>query len=294
MSRRGRYDIPLKRDATGRFLPWIIALMVYLATLALAVSMVLSDLAARWDAGLSDSLTVQVSPLPANSPLQEQARVAQVARLLETLPGVAAVRPLERAESMALLEPWLGDGALLAELPVPALVEADLAAGADIAAIRRQVQATFPAVTVEDPGTWLADLRRLAGTVQAVAVAVVALIGGVAVAAVIFAASAGFAVHRSEVELLHVLGASDGYVAAQFQRHMLRLAALGGGTGALLALATLAALDRAAAGMQAALLPDLALTLPQWSSLLAVPAAAVILAALTARATVMRALARLP
>lgn len=294
MSRRGRYDIPLKRDATGRFLPWIIALMVYLATLALAVSMVLSDLAARWDAGLSDSLTVQFSPLPANSALQEQARVAQVARLLETLPGVAAVRPLERAESMALLEPWLGGGALLAELPVPALVEADLAAGADIAAIRRQVQATFPAVTVEDPGTWLADLRRLAGTVQGVAVAVVALIGGVAVAAVIFAASAGFAVHRSEVELLHVLGASDGYVAAQFQRHMLRLAALGGGAGALLALATLAALDRAAAGMQAALLPDLALTLPQWASLLTVPAAAVILAAVTARATVMRALARLP
>lgn len=294
MSRRGHYDIPLKRDATGRFLPWIIALMVYLATLALAASMVLSGLAQRWDTGLSDSLTIQVSPLPDAAAGSLQTRTEQVQRLLETLPGVEAVRPVPREEALALVEPWLGDSALVAELPVPALIEVGLEDGADVAGIRDRVQSTFPAVSVEDPGTWLADLRRLAGTVQWVAVLVVGLIGAVAVAAVVFAASAGFAVHRSEVELLHVLGASDGYVAGQFQRHMLRLALVGGGAGALLALGTLAAMDRVAAGMQAALLPDLELAAIQWAMLLVVPAAAALLAAATARITVLRALGRLP
>lgn len=293
-SRRGHYDIPLKRDATGRFLPWIIALMVYLATLALAASMVLSGLAQRWDSGLSDSLTIQVSPLPAATPAMVETRVEQVRRLLETLPGVSAATTVPRADALALVEPWLGGGALLAELPVPALIDVALAAGADIQGIRTRVQATFPAVSVEDPGTWLADLRRLAGTVQWVSILVVGLIGAVAVAAVVFAASAGFAVHRAEVELLHVLGASDGYVAGQFQRHMLRLAIVGGGGGALLALGTLGALDRAAAGMEAALLPDLALAPAQWAMLLLVPLTAALLAALTARMTVMRALGRLP
>lgn len=294
MSRSGHYDIPLKRDATGRFLPWIIALMVYLATLALAASMVLSGLAQRWDTGLSDSLTIQVSPLPDASPAAIDTRVEQVRRMLETLPGVTAAVTVPRADALALVEPWLGGGALLAELPLPSLIDVSLGGGADIQAIRTRVQATFPAVSVEDPGTWLADLRRLAGTVQWVAVLVVGLIGGVAVTAVIFAASAGFAVHRADVELLHVLGASDGYVAGQFQRHMLRLSLVGGGVGAGLALGTLFAIDSAAAGMEAAMLPDLALTPDQWALLLVVPLTAAVLAALTARMTVIRALGRLP
>ncbi|HYE48339.1 MAG TPA: hypothetical protein VEB20_02030 [Azospirillaceae bacterium] len=294
MPRRGHYDIPLKRDATGRFLPWLIALMVYLATLAVAAAMVLSDLAARWDSGLSGSLTVQVSPLSGSraDPLEE--RVAAAVELLRRTPGVAEADALPMSEAARLVQPWLGDGALVPELPLPALIDVTLAPRADVARIRQQVTAAVPGATVEEPGSWLADLRRLAATVQFVAVAVVGLIGGAAVAAVVFAANAGLAMHREEVELLHVLGAADRYVAGQFQRHVVGLTLLGGGIGGGLAAATLFALDRVSSGLESALLPPVALTLEQWASLLAVPALAGVLAALTARLTVMRALERLP
>ncbi len=292
MSRRGHYDIPLKRDASGRFLPWIIALMVYLAALALAASLSLSDLARRWDSGLSGSLTVQVSPQGGESADALDRRVQSVMASLADLAAVADAKPLPRDESRALVRPWLGEGALLDDLPLPVLIDVTLAPGADAGSLRQQL--TAPGVVVEDPGRWLADLRRLAGAVQGVSVVIIALIGGVAVAAVIFAASAGFAVHRAEVELLHVMGASDRYVAAQFQRHVLRLTLLGGGIGFALAALTLVGLQQAGRGLEAALLPELALTPVQWALLLAVPAAAALLAALTARITVTRALERLP
>ncbi len=293
MPGRAQFDIPLKRDATGRFLPWIIALMVYLASLSLAAALMLSDLAGRWDTGLSGTLAVQVSPIAGRDAAPLETRVQSALKVLSDLPAVADARALTPAESRALLEPWLGDGALVAELPVPVLIDVRLAPGADSGAVARAL-AAVPGVGVEDPGAWLQDLRRLAATVQWVAAIVVLLIGGAAVAAVIFAASAGLAVHRSEVELLHVIGASDIYITAQFQRHVVRLTALGGGIGLALALLTLLGLDWAARGLQAAMLPRLTLSAFEWMLLPLVPLGAATLAALTARFTVMRALERLP
>ena len=54
---RQRLDIPLNRDSSVRFLPWIIALMVYLAGLALAGTLVLNAALQRWDRSLSGTLT---------------------------------------------------------------------------------------------------------------------------------------------------------------------------------------------------------------------------------------------
>lgn len=293
MSRRGQFDIPLRRDATGRFLPWMIALMVYLAALALAAALVLSDLARRWDAGLSGSVTIQVSPTAGDKGGLDR-RVQQVLGVLSGSAEVADARALPKEDAARLVEPWLGQGALVAELPLPALVDVRLAPGADVDALKKRVEAAVPGAVLEDPARWLADLRRLATAVQALAVAIIGLVGGAAVATVIYAAAAGFAVHRSEVELLHVIGASDGYVAAQFQRHVLRLTLFGGAVGLGLALLTLLGLERAGRNLDAALLPEVALGLPQLALLLAVPAVACLLAALAARVTVMRALGKLP
>ncbi|OYQ36558.1 hypothetical protein CHU95_03925 [Niveispirillum lacus] len=294
MRRRAHFDIPLSQDATGRFLPWIIALMVYLAALALAVSLILSDLARRWDSELSAGMTVQVAPTGTANARELDERVRKVMDTLSASAFVADARRLSDGDARALVEPWLGDGALLTELPLPVLIDVRLADGADIAGLAEQLTRAAPHVTVEDPARWLGDLRRLARSVQVVAVAIIALIGGAGVVSIIFAASAGFAVHRQEVELLHVMGATDGYVAGQFQRHMLRQSLLGGGVGFLLAVATLFGLEQAGRGLGASLLPDMALSLRDWAWLPVVPAVAALLAALTARLTVMRALGRLP
>ncbi|MFY8091849.1 MAG: cell division protein FtsX [Niveispirillum sp.] len=294
MRRRAHFDIPLSQDATGRFLPWIIALMVYLAALALAVSLILSDLARRWDSELSAGMTVQVAPTGTANARELDERVRKVMDALSASVFVADARRLSDTDARALVEPWLGDGALVAELPLPVLIDVRLADGADVAGLSEQLTRAAPFVTVEDPARWLGDLRRLARSVQVVAVGIIALIGGAGIVSIIFAASAGFAVHRQEVELLHVMGATDSYVAGQFQRHMLRQSLLGGGVGFLLALATLWGLEQAGRGLGASLLPDMALSLRDWSWLPVVPLMAALLAALTARLTVMRALGRLP
>ena len=291
---RGPADIPLTKDATGRFLPWIIALMVFLATLALATAMMLADLAARWDRGLDGAVIVQVAPLSAAGAAPVEVRVASALGVLAALPGVIDARAVPMDEASRLVEPWLGSGAATADLPLPALIDVRVAPGADIAQMRSQLEGHVPGLSVEEPGAWLADLKTLARSVRWVSLAIVLLIGAAAVGAVIFAANAGLASHRPVVELLHVMGATDVHVARQFQRQMTRLALFGGVAGFAVAAATLWGLTHLAAQLDAAMLPSLALSGLQWAALTAVPILAALLAATASRLTVLRTLERLP
>jgi cell division transport system permease protein len=291
---RTHYDLPLQRDVTGRFLPWIIALMVYLAILALAGSMVLSDMAQRWDKGLAGTLTIQVPPLSDGTPTLDT-RIQAALGVLHATPGIGKAEPLKREQMASLLEPWLGSGALSADLPVPALIDVTMSGGRiDVRGLAQRLRAAVPGVEVDDHAAWLKDVLTIARAVETVALGVVALVGGAAVATVIFVSRAGLAIHGPVVELLHVMGAPDRYVARQFQSHVLGLAVRGGIAGTLLAAATLFGLSRAGGEIVADMMPDMNLTPVQLVSLVGVPLTAAILAAVTARLTVMRALARLP
>jgi cell division transport system permease protein len=292
---RTRYDLPLERDVTGRFLPWIVALMVYLAILALAGTLVLSDLASRWDRGLTGTLTVQIPPLAGAEPSSHGERVAKALDVLRAGPGIVRAEALPGSTIESLLEPWLGRNAAIRDLPLPALIDVSVSPGADMARLTERLRAAVPEAEVDDHATWLRDLLTVTRTIQTVALGMVAVVGAAAVAAVMFVARAGLAIHASVVELLHMIGASDRYVARQFQAHVLGMALRGSLAGLGLGLATLAAIHYAAATLQAgALLPDVTLSYPQLLALCAVPAAACLLAALTARITVLRSLARMP
>lgn len=294
---RRRLDIPLNRDSSVRFLPWIIALMVYLAGLALAGTLVLQAALAHWNQSLNGTLTVQVPPPDAGKPDPLPAVLA----LLRGTPGVVSAEALSRAATAKLIEPWLGTELTPDELALPRLVDLriDPRAPPDLAALRARLAAAAPGAALDDHRLWLDRLAQLVMSIEATALAIVVLIGGAAVLTVVFTTRAGLAVHHAVVEVLHLIGARDGYIAAQFQRQALELGLRGGLVGLLLTAATLIGIGHAGAatalfGDEVRLLPSLSLTVWQWPLLAALPVAAALIAMLTARFTVLRALKRMP
>lgn len=293
-----RSDLPLEGDASTRFLPWLIALMVYLATLLLAAALAAGGVVERWERGLSGRMSVQVSPPAATagegSPDLE-ARVAAALRVLRETPGVETARRLSEAEMTALLEPWLGGRALAEELPLPALIDVtvDPERPPERDALARQLAAAAPGVRLNGHGRWLGALTGAIRSLQVLAGVLLALVAAAAASTVVFVTRTGLAIHHHVIEVLHLVGAYDSYIARQFQRHALTLALRGGLLGLGLAAVTLLALDRALAGMQGPLVPALALTPAQWGMIAAVPLAAAAVAVATARFTVLRTLARL-
>jgi cell division transport system permease protein len=286
--------LPLARDPSSRFIPWIVGFMVFLAALALALAMAVANAGGQWRQGLSGTLTVQVLPRGGEDSAALDARVGAVLAALRAEPGVARAEPLPQARVAALLEPWLGAGASLADLPLPRLIDVTLAeANADVEAISRRVGESVPGVGVESHGVWLRHLTAFARAIELTAAAVVVLISIAAVAVVVFATRSGLAVHRDAIEILHLVGARDSFIAREFQSQALLLALKGGLIGLGLAALTLASLYTFAARIDAALVPDLDLRWTQLAALAALPLGAAVIGMETARRTVMAALGRM-
>ena len=290
--RRSGSDLQLEKDTGSRFLPWAIAVMVFLATLALAGGLGLSSAVAGWGRSVEGRMTAQIGEAKGTP---GAARVDAAVKLLATTPGVKLARVMSRAEVDALLDPWLGKQNLTPDLPIPTLIDVKLVPGAqvDSVALGARLAEAVPGARLDDHKTWLMPLVRLARVLQALAVGVVLLVGLATVAMVVFATRAGLAVHRDVIEVLHLIGAHDGYIAQQFQRHTLRLALAGGVPGLLAAAAALFVLRTLSEGLQAALLPHVALGAGGWAGLVLVPLIAVLLAVLTARYTVLGTLRRM-
>ncbi|HKT16702.1 MAG TPA: cell division protein [Stellaceae bacterium] len=292
-------DIPLRRDGTVRLLPWLIAPMVYLAALALAGMLALNGVLQSWDRGLSGTMTVELPAAPA-PPATDDA-VGKTLRLLRATPGIVSATPLERNAEVRLIEPWLGSTIAPEELQLPRLVDLRITSGAaiDLPALRAKLVAAVPGAVLDDHRLWLDRLYGLAISVEATGFAIFVMVGVAAVLTVIFTTRAGLAVHHDVIELLHLMGARDLYIARQFESEALRMGLSGGIGGIALAALTLWGLGHAAAatavlGEEAKLLPDLSLVLWQWAALAVLPVLAGLAALVTARFTVMRALARMP
>jgi len=296
---RTRLDLPLDRDGAARFLPWMVALMVYLASLALAGTLVVRDAVARWDRGLTGTLTVEL-PAPAAG-RRDDGAIDLALKVLRGTPGVTRADAFDAKRIAALLEPWLGADIDAADLPLPRLIDVQIEprAGVDLAALGQQLAAAVPGARLDDHRRWLNRVLRTALAIEVVAGLIVVLVGFSAVLAVIFATRTGLAVHHGIVEVLHLTGARDGYIARQFEWHALRLGVRGGIAGLVLAVLTLAGIATAATQVGALddavqVLPALSAPAIEWVLLLLLPFAAGLVAMLTARITVLRALKRLP
>ena len=313
--------LPLDADESSRFLPWTVAFMAYLATLALAGAMALAAVTQRFDPGPAASMTVELPPvLPtvggdakaagktaktqgasagnvsqsAAAP-KKDSRTATALHLLRATPGIIAAEALERSEVEKLLEPWLGATAKDPDLPLPIIIDvtADRGAKIDTSGLAKRLSAAVPGATLDDHGMWFARLTVFVHSVQLVAGLVVALTCLAAVLTVVYVTLSGLAVHHDIIEMLHVIGAEDGYIARQFQGHALRLGLAGALPGLLMAVLTVELLALTAGRVDSFLLPDVHLTPTQWLALGFVPVAAGAIAMLTARITVMRRLGRM-
>lgn len=284
----------LARDPSGRFLPWIVALMVFLAALALTAAMLVGDAIERWNAGLTGSMTVQIRP--GETADDTDRLVERTLTVLRETAGVVAADPLPRERVAALLEPWLGSAGDLPDLPLPRLVDVRLTPGSppDVPALRASLREIDQGIAVDDHQEWLGRLVRLGRSVEIVAFGVVGLIGAVAVAAIVFITLTRLAIHREVIQLLHVMGATDGFVAREFQTHALLFGFGGGLLGLLPAMVALWGLGRTAAGLQGLLLPTPNLSPTQWTVLALLPPASGLIAMATARITALVRLARMP
>jgi cell division transport system permease protein len=271
-------------------MPWVIAIMMFLTVLAAAAGLGLRNAANSLDVG--NRVTVQI--VEANPDLREaQARAAEAA--LRRIDGIRSVRRIGDDEIQALLEPWIGSAGLEADLPVPAMIDVELdpAATGRLDQIREAVNSIAPAARLDDNAQWLAPLAKLINALRLLSGGLVLLMVGATAATVVLAARAALDTHRSTIEVLHLMGATDVQVARLFQRRIALDALFGGIVGLIAASLVLAVIGQRVGALGSELLGSAGLPLFSWLILIALPLGGVLLAMLVARITILRALGQL-
>jgi cell division transport system permease protein len=284
----------LPREKGAAPLDVVIAVMAFLAALALGASLLAERAAIGWRQGLADRLTVQIVPSSGNAQAMLERETAAAVAVLRATPGVAHAAALTTAETGALVEPWLGKGALIPELPLPQLVDAKIVPGAevDLQALTRDLKRSAPHALLDDHSRWIGRLKGLADTIIWSAYGILGLIALATVSIVAFATRAGLEAHHEMVSLLHQMGAQSGFIARAFEGHYFASALLASAVGTAFAVALfLAAGGLESFGIEAVpFLPPLALRLSELPWLAAVPTAAALIALVTARLSVLAAL----
>ncbi len=293
-----RSDLPLTGDASSRYLPWLIAPMVFLSAVALAGAFILNGLIGRWDRDVSGTLTVEIAAAPgeASAAIEPtRQRVEQVIRILDGTPGIASARALSQEQLIALMAPWLGTSDVLKDLPLPALIDVTVKEDADldIDALAVKISKSVPGASLDDHRRWLDRLIGLSRSIEWLAIGIVTLIGLVTATTVYYATRTGMEIHREVIEVLHVIGAPDAYIAGQFAHRAFILGLKGGIVGLILTLPILGAIAYGAHKMQGGFLADLSLPLIGVIAVLILPVVSALLAMLTARMAAYGALARM-
>ncbi|PCJ59396.1 MAG: cell division protein [Rhodospirillaceae bacterium] len=290
-------ELQFRRDPAARTLPWIIALMVFLAGLALSGALSIGVALERWDRGLSGTVTVQLLPPgPGDSfPGTFGDRLARTLEILQQTPGVLRAEALTDGEIATLLEPWLNSGDILQELPLPKLIDVtlDTAQPPNLAKLEAQLAAEVPGASLDDHKRWSERLTALARILKFAAGFVVLLTGLTAVAMIIFTTHTGLAIHQNTIALLHTFGARDSYIATQFQSHAMRVGFRGGAMGAALAALTIFITGRLVESLDIEMLSGFSLATRHWIAIAALPIATAFIAMLAARITVLRKLSRM-
>jgi cell division transport system permease protein len=240
-----RFETPIVPRATiaARALIAIIAIMTFLASLTTGAVMLVRAAASEWQADVAREFTIQIRPVAGHDTDMEVVKAAVIARASA---GIAEVRPYSKEETTRLLEPWLGSGLQIDDLPVPRLIVVRIAPGAapDLAQLRQTLAEQIPGVSLDDHRSFVDRMRALTRAVVVLGIGVLSLVLAATVLSLAFATRAAIASNRTVVEVLHLIGAKDSFIARHFQQHFLRLGLQGGliGSGSAIALFALAEL----------------------------------------------------
>jgi len=286
-----RSDLPLRKTAAGHFVQWLVMVLVFMAAIAATVHAYTDGLLDHWNRSVMGTLTVQIPP--SGSDGNADAKAVQTAMgALKTHPAVAVATLIPRDKSLALLEPWLGQSASLSDLPLPTLIDVELRQTTAEAAnaVTTAVTAAVPAAIVDDHRVWLSRLTSLAAGVGVVALVLMAMVAATTALTVVFATRASLAEFMHVIEVLHLVGARDDYIASQFALRALTQGLIGGACGLALFAPTLGVIAWLGSKVEQGMLPDIDLPAIHWFILVALPVFAALLAMVTAHLTVRRSL----
>ena len=294
-----KQELPLKGDSTSLFLQVIISIAVFIFAITLSGVLSINSILENWNQSILGSLTVQVMPI--NDANQEKAAAETLAyqekaiEFLQTIEGVIKVTPLDEDQLKNLIQPWLGDGVNIENLPMPRIIDVKLASDAEIdfAKLAQDLAIASPQASLDNHKLWLSKLIRFADGLKLIALTILLLVTAISAGAIFYTTQMSLGLHKYIIEILHIMGAKDAYVAQQYAKRMAFLGLIGGLFGLFFSIPIIFFIGSLATQIEGGIISEANLSIGDWIMILILPLFAMGISMFTAYYTVKRTLQKM-
>ncbi len=294
-----KQELQLKNENTGLFLQVIISIAVFIFAITLSGVLAVNSMIGNWNRSILGSLTVQV--IPSQNPNQEKAlsetlaHQEKVVDFLRSVNGVLKVTPLTNEQLGELLTPWLGDDISINELPVPRIIDVKIDSDANInfSQLSKDLNNVSPLASLDNHKLWLNKLIAFADGLKMIATTILLLVSLITSGAIFYTTKMSLGLQRGVIEILHIIGAKDTYIAQQYARHMGALGFIGGLGGIVFAIPAIFFIGNLASAIEGGIISETSLSISDWITILSLPIFAMIIAITTAYYTVKQTLKKM-
>ena len=294
-----KQELPLKGENTSLFLQVIISIAVFIFAITLSGVLSVDSMISSWNRSILGSLTVQI--IPVNDTDKEKARAETLAYeekavdFLKSVNGVTKVTPLSDEQLNELLLPWLGDGVDISELPAPRIIDVRISPDADFdfAQLAKDLAAASPQASLDNHKLWLNKLIAFADGLNLIATTILLLVSAITSGAIFYTTQMSLGLHHHIIEILHIVGAKDAYIAQQYAKRMAFLGFIGGIIGLFFAVPAIFFIGNLALAIEGGIITEAGLNFGDWAVILLLPLFSMLIAMLTAYYTVKNTLKKM-
>ena len=292
-------ELPLKGDSTSLFLQIMISIAVFLFAVTLSGVLSINTMLTNWNESILGALTVQIMPI--NGVNKEKSLAETIAHqekaieFLKTVEGVESVEALSDEQLQKLIQPWLGDGVIITDLPLPRIIDVKIAKNADIdfGGLALNLSHVTPLASIDNHKLWLNKLIRFADGLKMLALCVLALVIMITSGAIFYTTQTSLGLHSYTISILHLMGAKDTYVAQQYAKRTAITGLQSGIVGLIIAVPTIFGIASLAKQIEGGIISEAGLSISDWLIIASLPAFSSLIAMLTAYYTVKQTLQKM-
>lgn len=294
-----KQELQLKSENTSLFLQVIISIAVFIFAITLAGVLSVNSMIGNWNRSILGSITVQIIPSQnlnkEKSTAETLAQQEKVVDFLRSVNGVIKVTPLTDEQLGKLLTPWLGDDITISELPIPRIIDVKIDTDANInfTQLAKDLNNTSPLASLDNHKLWLNKLIAFADGLKMIATTILLLVSLITSGAIFYTTKMSLSLQHHVIEILHIIGAKDTYIAQQYARHMGLLGFIGGLGGIVFAIPSIFFIGNLASSIEGGIISETTLSISDWATILSLPAFSMIIAILTAYYTVKQTLKKM-
>ena len=294
-----RNEIPTDDEETSVFMYVLSSIYMYLFVVVLAMVMAINTMVTNWEKDILGAVTIQVSPIEDENKKIDVAKTEEqlnkVLQYVENAKGVKSVHILDNKTVERLMTPWLGNKIDVESLPIPRLLDVQLKEDAEINydEMTQGLHKVSANASIDNHRLWLNRLLKFAASLKTLALCVLLMVAGICAFSIYYSARTSLGINLNSIEILHIIGAKDDYIAKQYAKSYAKIGFFSGVIGLIFAIPSIVLVSKYSISTGSGLLNGAGLSAFHWFFMMTTPLFSLFYAMGTAYYTVRKSLEKM-